>query len=267
MSTWNPGNDPYAPPPQQPGGGQPPYGQPAYGQPGYPAGYGQPPYGQPAYGQPQYGQPQYGQPQYGQPQYGQPQYGQPAYGQPGYPPGYGQPPYGPPEYPPPGYSPYGYGEPPAPVPGGRRAGMGARFAGLLIDVLVLAVPVVIIGALTGAFHTGQTCDALGNCTSGFRFRPGVGVDLLGLALGMGYSAWLVGTTGQSLGHRVAGIRVVDVESGALIGPVRGALRWLVLSLTGAICTLGYWSPFFDSQRRQGWHDLATRSVAIPAQQR
>jgi hypothetical protein len=34
-------------------------------------------------------------------------------------------------------------------------------------------------------------------------------------------------------------------------------------ITGAICTLGYWSPFFDAERRQGWHDKAAGSVVVP----
>ena len=74
----------------------------------------------------------------------------------------------------------------------------------------------------------------------------------------------IGTQGQTPGHRAARIRVVDVNTGALIGPGRAALRWLVMGVTGAICTLGYWSPFFDSKRRQGWHDKAASSVVIPA---
>ena len=43
---------------------------------------------------------------------------------------------------------------------------------------------------------------------------------------------------------------------------RGALRWLVMSITGAICTLGYWSPFFDKERRRGWHDKASNAMAV-----
>jgi uncharacterized RDD family membrane protein YckC len=225
------------------GGAPPPYGwQPT--PPEQPQQY--PPAGAPGYGPP--------------PGYGQP----PAYGPP---PGYGQPPtYGPPPgygmYPPapPAYG-YGYG---APVPGGRLAGMGARFGGLVVDAIIPAI----VGAFTGSYSTARTCDAFGNgCTTNYHFGTTWIVDLLGLALGVAYSAYFVGTKGQTPGHRVAGIRIVDVNTGGVIGPGRGALRWLVLSLTGAVCTLGYWSPFFDSRRRQGWHDKATNAVAIPARQR
>jgi hypothetical protein len=36
------------------------------------------------------------------------------------------------------------------------------------------------------------------------------------------------------------------------------------ALVHPVCTLGYWSPFFDSDRRQGWHDKAANAVVIPA---
>ena len=257
-----PPQDPNAP--QDPNGQQPGYGQPEYGQPQYPPpGYAQPQYGQPQYPPPGYGQPQYGQPQYPPPGYGQPQYGQSQYGQPQY----GQPQYGQPgamPAPPPGMSPYGYGYG-APVPGGRIAGMGARFGALVLDTIVLAVPTIIIYAITGGFSTstnGVTCDSSGVCTSNFN------VDwaglLIGLVIGFAYYGYMVGVRTQTLGHQAAGIRVVDVRTGAPIGFGRGLLRWLVLAVTGELCTLGYWSPFFDSQRRQGWHDKAANSVVIPA---
>jgi uncharacterized RDD family membrane protein YckC len=165
---------------------------------------------------------------------------------------------------PPAGSAYGYGYAAAPVPGGRLASMGARFGGLLLDALILSVPIGIIGALTGAFHTSSNCDPGETCAKSLQFTGAWGLDLIGLVLGIAYSAFFVGTQGQTPGHRAAKIRVVDVNTGALIGPGRAALRWLVMGVTGAICTLGYWSPFFDSQRRQGWHDKAASSVVIPA---
>lgn len=230
-----PGEQPSNPYGQQP---YPPYGQ----QPGNP--YGQQPYGQPVYGQ-----------QPSNPYAQQP--GNP-YAQQGYPPPQG----GYPSAPPPGY---GYGYPQPAVPGGRIAGMGARFGGLVLDSVILAVPTVIIAASTGAFHSKRSCDAFGSCTRTYNFSAGWVVDLVGLALGIVYWGLLVGLQGQTIGHRAAGIRVVDVRSGGLIGPGRAILRWLVISITGAICTLGYWSPFFDnSGRRQGWHDKAANSVVIPA---
>src|SRR5690349_4924556 len=119
MTFYPPPGDPSAQPPD-PGQGYPPPGyQPVYPPPGYqpvyppPAGYGQPPV-----------------------------YGPPPGSAPGYPP-YGSMPPPPPM--PPGM--YGY----VPVPGGRLAGMGARFGGLVLDSLILLVPNVIIGVLVGGY--------------------------------------------------------------------------------------------------------------------
>lgn len=243
--TVTPGDQPD---PSQPQYGQqppqfnqpPPFNQPQYGQ--QPPQYGQPQYGQPGYGQPQFGQPQQAQPQYGQPEYGQPQYGQQYYGQ--------MPSYG------------GFG-PAAPVPGGRKASMGARFGGLVLDALILAVPVGIIGIFTGAYDTSNDCVG-DNCSASFNFTADWSLNLIGFLIGMAYVGYFVGVRTQTLGHMAVGIKVVDLNTGGAIGPARAALRWPVLSVTGAICTLGYWSPFFDDKRRQGWHDMASTSVVIPS---
>ncbi len=46
------------------------------------------------------------------------------------------------------------------------------------------------------------------------------------------------------------IKVVDSRSGQPI-------------VTGEICTLGYWSPFFDgTKRKQGWHDKAGNDFVV-----
>ncbi len=267
--------DPWAAPPQggqqpdpwghapgaaQPGYGQPgqqPGGAPGYGQsdpwaqPGTQPGYSTPP---PGSGQPGYGQPQ---PGYGQPGYQQPGYGQqpPGYGQPGYgqqPPGYGQPP--------PGYGqPQGYGQPPGyypPAPGynppvamggpGSVAGMGSRFGAFVIDVIILAVVDVILRLLFSGSDSGQAFSGL-----------------LQLVLGFGYFGYFIGVRQQTLGMRVVNIRVVDANTGAAIGVGRALLRYLVQSLTGLLCLVGYFSPFFDgTKRNQGWHDKAASDLVV-----
>ncbi|MDP9116102.1 MAG: RDD family protein, partial [Actinomycetota bacterium] len=236
MTTSNPGDlppDPFRkqpsqqPPTPDPGSsGPPPYSPPPYTPPGY--GQQPPPYGQqpPPYGQ---------QPGYGQqpPPYGQqpPQHG-------GYQGGAMPPPGG--AMPPPGGG-YGYGAAPAPVPGGRKASMGARFGGLIIDGIIVGIPAVIIGALFGAFRSTTTCDAFGNCTRGVGTNGGgtVALYLASLVIGLAYVAYFVGVKTQSVGHRVVGVRVVDVNTGTPIGPGRAIGRQIVLSLSGLLCFVGY----------------------------
>jgi uncharacterized RDD family membrane protein YckC len=248
---WGPGTQPDYGQPGQPGygqQGQPGYGQPgqsgqpAYGQPGQP-GYGQP--SQPGYGQPGYGQqpPPYGQqPGYGQPPYGQqPGYGQPPYGQQ---PGYGQPPYGqqPGGYPAaPSYS--AYGQPAAGA--GQIASMGRRFGAYVIDVVILGVVDLIISVIFGS-------------NPGARF-------VVQLVIAFAYFGYLIGEQQQSLGMRALGIKVVDANSGGKIGFGRGLLRYLVQFLTGLLCLVGYFSPFFDgTKRNQGWHDKAASDFVVTA---
>jgi uncharacterized RDD family membrane protein YckC len=241
------------PPYGQPGSGQPGYGQPSqpgYGQPGQPA-YGQPGFGQPGYGQPgqsgygqpgqsgygQPGQPPYGQPEYGQQPYGQAPYGQPPYGQSGY----GQQPYGYPAAP--SYSSYGA---PAPAGAGQIASMGKRFGAYLIDVIILAVVDIIIGLIFGTNAPGA------------RF-------LIQLVIAFGYFGYLIGVQQQTVGMRALGIKVVDANSGGQIGFGRGLLRYLVQFLTGLLCLVGYFSPFFDrTKRNQGWHDKAASDFVVTA---
>lgn len=230
--------------PDEPWPTPPPYGQQPYGQ----QPYGQQPYGQQPYGQQPYGQQPYGQQPYGQQPYGQQPYGQQPYGYQGQP------------MPPPGY---GFA-PMAPVPGGRLASMGARLGGLILDTIIIAIPTVILGALLGGFHSDNTCDSFGNCTNSYNFSTSLSVDLIALLISLAYVAYFVGVKTQTPGHRAAGIRVVNVNTGAPIGPGRAMLRQFVLGLSGALCLIGYFSPFFDSTRRQGWHDKSAQAVVIPA---
>ena len=162
--------------------------------------------------------------------------------------------------PPPNYGPASGG---GVTSGANRASMGARFGGLVIDAILVGIVSGILAAILGLhpYSSSNSCSG-GVCHTSVNF--GFGFDLVALVLGLAYSAYFIGMRTQSIGHKVVGIKVVDAQSGAAIGPGRGALRWLVMSITGAICTLGYWSPFFDKERRRGWHDKASSSMAVKA---
>jgi len=143
--------------------------------------------------------------------------------------------------------------------------MGARFGGLVLDTLLVWVVSGLISWPLGLFerHHSITCSSDGICRKTTSINFGWKVWLITLVVGVVYSALFVGSSTQTLGHRAAGVRVVDVKSGQPIGFLRAGLRWFVMALTGALLTLGYWSPFFDSRRR-GWHDMASGAIAINA---
>ena len=66
--------------------------------------------------------------------------------------------------------------------------------------------------------------------------------------------------GRSLGMRILGLRVVDLN-GELLG-LRGAfIRALGLWLSFAVCFLGVIWVAFDG-RRQGWHDKLAGSLVV-----
>ncbi|KAF2411752.1 hypothetical protein B1729_18620, partial [Microbacterium sp. B35-04] len=78
--------------------------------------------------------------------------------------------------------------------------------------------------------------------------------------------WLVYSAMQggrgSIGQRALGLQLQDVDSRGRIGIWRAVWRNIVFGLAGSI-VIGYFSPLFDSSgRRQGWHDMASRSMVL-----
>jgi uncharacterized RDD family membrane protein YckC len=256
----SPGSQPpSAPPPGQPQGGPQP-GRPGQGpsgpQPSFgPPGYGQQqPYGQSPYGQQPYGQPGYGQPPYPQ----QPQYGPPAYGQQPY----GQPPYG--------QSPYGgyptappvsrYGMPSGP---GRPGSMGARFLAALIDAVIIGIPFgILLGIAYAVVVKNGSCVETDNglsCTSSSGAGFLVVLYILLIAAAILYPVIMIGRFGATVGKRVMGLKVVDANTGGLIGYGRAFIREFLKSL----CILVVLSPFFDNTGRyQGWQDKVANDYVI-----
>ncbi|GAA4411016.1 hypothetical protein GCM10023168_31350 [Fodinibacter luteus] len=288
--------NPYGPP--QPYGTPPayeqqqPYGAPGYGQPqpyGTPPAPGsQDPYGQPASGQQPYGQPASGQQPYGQQAYGQPGSGQQPYGQPAY----GQQPYGQPAYgqglPPAPPNPYGgYGAAPAyaggpAVPGsigyveasfGPVADFGKRVLAYLVDsaLILLGLVPMVIGGIMLAFASPSelSYDQYGNLT-----RSGGDTGLAvtgGLLIGLGFLVmfvlWLwnrvfrMGRTGQSVGKKVVGLKLVDDRTGRPIGAGMSFLREVVHGIVNQVFYLSYLWMLWDTDK-QTLGDKAVHSTVI-----
>ncbi|PPJ27457.1 RDD family protein [Nocardia nova] len=254
-------NGPYGQP-GQPGYGYPPAGQqPGYGAP--PPGYGAP---APGYGTPP---PGYGAPQQG---YGTaaPGYAaaQPNYGAP--PPGAGYPPagsgYG---YPQPGYG------PPAPY-----ASWIARVGGYLVDGLIIGVPFGILYGLAIGLGTkdldcsssddsyGSTYSYSSTCTGGGMTAVGIILMLLAflvMAAAALYLIYLEGTTGQTPGKKLVGIRVIKEADGQVLGFGMAFVRKLCHILDNALCGLGYLWPLWD-EKNQTFADKIVGTIVVQAQQ-
>ena len=160
------------------------------------------------------------------------------------PPGYGTPP------PPPGYGapPPAYGTPPPaygaqPYGGAQLAGWGARMLAALIDY--------IIPSLVADFVQIGVSRPLGQL---------LGLVALGWAL---YNSYLGGTTGQSTGKKMAGIRVVREADGQLIGGGLGIGRYFVHILDALPCLLGFLWPLWDA-KKQTFADKILGTLVIKA---
>ena len=73
----------------------------------------------------------------------------------------------------------------------------------------------------------------------------------------------VGTTGQSWGHKVAGLRVVDAQTGSTIGGGRALGRYFARILSALPCYLGFLWPLWDA-RKQTFHDKIVGTVVVKA---
>ncbi|MEU4249414.1 RDD family protein [Amycolatopsis sp. NPDC026612] len=196
------------------------------------------PYGQQSFGQQPGGQQPFGQPQPGQAPYGQPSpYGQQApFGQ--------QAPYGQQQAP--------YGQQGAPFgPPRNYANWGQRAGALLIDIS----PVLVIDLLA-LVVTASGAQGFGAALYGLGALAGLGWTI--------YNRWIQqGNTGQSLGKRVLGIKLISEHTGQPIGAGSAFLRDLCHIVDNLPCYIGYLWPLWDD-KSQTFADKILNTVVVPA---
>ncbi|SEG62411.1 RDD family protein [Actinacidiphila yanglinensis] len=220
--------DPYGPPPPQPYGPPPSGAQPPYGPGPYPQGGPQPPHPQ-AYGAG---------------------------------PGYQAGPYG---YPPAGNLPQGM--PPT-------ASWGARLGALLLDTLMFnLIPSGLFFAGYGRFvgkvlDAWQTCDDhnidRADCTTPHIPASSVLLMVIGSVLSLAAFLFLCyreGSTGQTPGKRIVGIRLLREADGSALGFGLAFGRRILHGLDALPCCLGYLWPLWD-EKRQTWADKMVHTVVV-----
>lgn len=161
--------------------------------------------------------------------------------------------YGTPAPPPPSYgsSPTaGYAGPPA-AAGGQLAEWPQRVLGYLIDLaivigmyIVLAIILAIVGAASDTLATI--------------------VLLLGWIAIVGFTIWQLvvqGQTGQTIGKRVIGIRLIGEQTGQPIGPVMSIVRAFAHIVDSIPCGVGYLWPLWDP-KKQTFADKIVGTVVV-----
>ena len=89
--------------------------------------------------------------------------------------------------------------------------------------------------------------------------PG-GVGLLTVAINVGYYVLFWSTSGQTVGHKAMGLRVVRTD-GAKLDLRTGMLRWTGTVISGLLLCLGYLWVAVDRQK-QGWHDKIAHTYVL-----
>ncbi len=242
-----------------PAGAQPPtepsHEPPGYAHQSYPA---PPPQGYPP--PPPQGYPP--PPPQGYPNQGYPNQGYPNQG---YPP----PPGGP-------YPPLGYAA--GPTAHLERAGFGARLGGWLIDGLIVGllavlagIPFVIYAVMNSTFEdrictdldgTSYTCEQPTDETALLWLGLLAVWSLIYLVIVFFIAVRPVAKSGQTIGRRVANIKVISSRTGGLLSTWAALGRFLFAGfISGQVLYLGYLWMLWDGEKRT-WHDMVVNSAVV-----
>lgn len=250
-----PEDDPFRKRPQEPQEPTPPGGQPPPGGPPPSEGpYGAPP---PGGGGP------YGTPPPGGGPHGAP----PPGGSP--PPGAGSP-YGapPPPYDPHAYGgdPYGGGDPLHGMP--PLADSGKRILARVIDWLIVAIPLLIIGIPFGIYDRVASGDGFDEWVASSSTGGQWVFQLISIIAYVGYDTLMVRSSGQTLGKKLMNMRVAMLNDGSTPDTGSSLTRAVVLWLPQLICCPCLWPLILlililvDKPYKQGLHDKAAKTVVV-----
>ncbi len=135
----------------------------------------------------------------------------------------------------------GYGQPPA-FGGAELASWGTRVGGAAIDYIV---PFLVAGVI-------------------FQVSTALGALLYLAAFGwVIYNKVIEGQTGQSIGKKTVGIRLVREQDGQVVGPGLAIGRYFLHILDGLPCYLGYLWPLWDD-KKQTFADKIVHTLVLKA---
>jgi uncharacterized RDD family membrane protein YckC len=146
---------------------------------------------------------------------------------------------------------YGYGY----APPGQLAGWPIRVGASVLDSLITSFP-WIVGIIASVAISGDSDD----------LTPAGGIAM---AAGF-FVAFLVwvwnrviqqGRTGQSLGKKATGLKVVHQQTGQLIGMGANLGREVLALIFNELCFLNLLWPLWD-EKQQTWHDKVVNDIVI-----
>lgn len=143
-----------------------------------------------------------------------------------------------------------------------RASFLQRFLAFVIDAILISVVggglALLFGGVSGvALNTNS---GPGNAIAGLM---GFTLNAIIFLLEFLYFGYFWSTTGQSLGMKVMGIRVISNKSGNLPFVMAGLRGSVGYWLSGLLCGLGFIWAAFDS-KQEAWHDKIFSSAVMTA---
>jgi uncharacterized RDD family membrane protein YckC len=168
------------------------------------------------------------------------------------PPAYGQ--YGAPESSVPATQYGGTGQPPAPgqygaTPGAPFASWILRVGGYVLDTLIIGVPAVVIILIGVAIGHGI----------------GPAIAVLGYLVAIGFGIWNVvfrqGSTGQTIGKQIVGIKLIRELDGQPVGAGMAFLRQIAHFVDSIACYVGWLWPLWDA-KKQTFADKLCSTVVV-----
>jgi len=153
---------------------------------------------------------------------------------------------------------------------GQYAGFLSRAVGLILDYAIVSAVVALTGLLTMLLFRSFNVD-LNTCSGGTAFTSisdlacsaGRGfLVLLTLVFGPLYYLVFWMLTGQTIGQRVMGLRVVRLN-GRRVGFWLSLVRWLGYQICILTLGIGFAWVLIDN-RRMGWHDKLARTCVVYA---
>jgi uncharacterized RDD family membrane protein YckC len=157
------------------------------------------------------------------------------------------------QFPPP--PPGSYPPPSGPGPG-DLADWGQRALAYLVD-FAFSIVIIIVGVILSAI--------LGSISSALGLLVGI-ITYIGA-----FAFWIVqmikqGNTGQTIGKKIIGLKVLKEETGQPIGPGMSIVRWIAHIVDSVICYVGWLFPLWDA-KRQTLADkiIGTLVVTVPKQ--
>jgi uncharacterized RDD family membrane protein YckC len=141
------------------------------------------------------------------------------------------------------------------VPQAAVSTLTRRFAAWLIDLVIVGGPFIVLNLMVSDIDIGARV-----------YDTPAWATALGWTVGLAYQVTLVTRTGQTVGKRAAGLRVVEIDNWSTPRPSAATLRVLP-QLVGLIPLVSFltavvYLPMLWRRDQRGLHDMLARTVVI-----